>query len=102
VALGAAGAAFYLLGAADHAEVTDARGYDDSGAVVTMTRAKADDLVRSGDTKKAIGVGAAATGGALLTGYLVWWLLDRASDEQPAVNVAMGGSAASFSVSGSF
>lgn len=102
-ALAAAGTTFYLLGAADHAEVTSASGYADSQAVVPMTREEADDLVRAGDTKKAVGVGALVTGGALLGGYLAWWLIDPpGGDSTPDVAVAVDGSSASFSLAGRF
>lgn len=102
-ALGAAGAALYLLGAADHADVTSADGYGDSGDVVSLTRAEARARVRSGDTKKAVGFAAAATGGALLTGYLVWWLLDRPSGEgSPTLNAAADESSARVSFAGTF
>jgi tetratricopeptide (TPR) repeat protein len=101
--LGAAGATLYLLGAADHADVTDADGYGDSGDVVPLTRAEADDLVQSGDTKKTAGVVVAATGGALLAGYLVWWLLEPgSSDASPALNASADGSSATLSLSGRF
>ena len=97
------GTTFYLLGAADHAEVTDANGYGDTQAVVSMTRQEADDLVRAGDTKKAVGVGALVTGGALLGGYLAWWLLDPpGGDAAPDVAVSVDGSSAAFSFAGRF
>jgi hypothetical protein len=101
--LGAAGVTLYLLGAADHADVTNADGYGDSGDVVPLTRAEADDLVRSGDTKKTAGAVVAATGGALLAGYVVWWLLDPgSSDSPPALNASADGSSATLSLSGRF
>ena len=108
-ALSALGATFYLLGAADHAKVTDARGYGDPRAVLAMTRTEADDLVHSGDVKKQIGVGALAAGGALVAGYVAWWLLDGSADDtaggastEPRVDVALGSSAARVLVSGSY
>jgi tetratricopeptide (TPR) repeat protein len=102
-ALGVTGAALYLLGAADHAEVTNASGYGDAGAVASMTRAEADELVHSGDVKKAVGVGVAAAGGALLTGYLVWWLLDRdPNDAPPSVQLSVDGASAGLALSGPF
>jgi tetratricopeptide (TPR) repeat protein len=101
--LGATGVTLYILGAADHAEVTNTSGYGDAGDVVSLTRAEADDLVRSGDTKKAIGVAAAATGGALLTGYLVWWLLDPPShDASPTLNASIDRASGQLSLSGRF
>jgi tetratricopeptide (TPR) repeat protein len=101
--LGAAGVTLYLLGAADHADVTSAEGYGDSTDVVSFTRSEADDLVRSGDAKKTAGVAAAAAGGALLAGYLVWWLLDPPSnDAPPAVQASADGSSATLTFSGHF
>lgn len=76
LALGAVGATFYLLGAADHAEVTDDPGFDDPSSVANITRVRADDLVRSGNTKKALGVASASVGAALVAGSIVWWLVD--------------------------
>jgi len=76
VALGAVGATFYLLGAADHSEVTDAVGFDDPDTVADISRGRANDLVRSGDTKKAIGAASASVGVVLVAGSIVWWLVD--------------------------
>jgi tetratricopeptide (TPR) repeat protein len=102
-ALGVTGATLYLLGAADHADVTNTSGYGDAEAVVAMTRAEADDLVHSGNVKKSIGVGVAAAGGALLTGYLVWWLLDRAPDDTaPTVQLSVNDASAGLFLSGPF
>jgi tetratricopeptide (TPR) repeat protein len=85
--LTAAGATIYLLGAADHARVTGARGFGDGNAVADMTLAEADDLVDSGKTKKWIGGTGLAIGGALMTSYLVYWLLDDAAPENPTLDV---------------
>jgi tetratricopeptide (TPR) repeat protein len=78
----AVGTTFYLLGASDHSKVTDARGYGDGGAVASMTRRRADDLVSSGDTKKLIGGVSFGLAGALAATYVV--LLVSADDESPA------------------
>jgi tetratricopeptide repeat protein len=108
-ALGVLGTSLYLMGAADHAQVTDADGYDDQGSVVAMTRAEAQDLVRSGNTKKRIGVITASAGGALVTGYVVWWLLHRpdtsdASDSagRSRIDLGVSASATRLTWSGSF
>jgi hypothetical protein len=108
-ALVALGTTFYLMGASDHAKVTDAGGYDDPNAVVAMTRSEADDLVRSGNTKKQIGVLTASAGGALAAGYLVWWWLHRpdaadAADAPEAASIDFGVSATTARVvwSGAF
>lgn len=92
VALGAVGATFYLMGASDHAEVTDSTGFDEPDAVANITRRRADDLVRSGDTKKAIGVASASVGAALVAGSIVWWLVDPAApaaDARAGLDVAL-------------
>jgi tetratricopeptide (TPR) repeat protein len=78
----AVGTTFYLLGASDHAKVTDARGYGDSNAVADMTRREADDLVSSGNTKKLIGGIGFGLAGALAATYVI--LLVSADDETPA------------------
>jgi tetratricopeptide repeat protein len=109
-ALGALGASLYLMGAADHAKVTKADGYDDPSTVVAMTRARARELVSSGNTKKRIGVITASAGGALLTGYVVWWLLHRPDATTDAsersgtstIDLDVGPSAMRLDWSGSF
>jgi tetratricopeptide (TPR) repeat protein len=78
-AFAAVGTTFYLLGASDHGQVTDARGYGDSAAVADLTRREADDLVSSGDTKKLIGGISFGLAGALAATYVV--LLVSADDE---------------------
>jgi tetratricopeptide (TPR) repeat protein len=103
-ALGALGAAFYLLGAADHAEVTDAPGFDAPDSVARMTRRRADALVRSGDTKKVIGVASASAGAALIVGSVVWWLVDptdRSSASTP-VEVTLNPSETGLRFNGAF
>jgi len=104
VAFGALGTTLYLMGAADHAEVTDARGYADPNAVIPITRSRADDLTQSGDTKKALGVASVSVGAALITGSVIWWLL--ADSKEPnaaaAAHVAVDGSGVNVAVSGRF
>jgi hypothetical protein len=85
------GTTFYLMGVSDHAEVTDAPGYGDPGAVAGMTRKEADDLVSSGDTKKLLGGISFGLAGALAATYVV--LLVNADDEsssEPAPGPALG------------
>ncbi len=82
VLFAAAGTAFYVLGTNDHAQVTDAEGYRDPTAVSNMTRREADDLVRSGDTKKLLGGLSLGVSGALAATYVV--LLIAGDDESPA------------------
>lgn len=103
-ALGVAGVSLYLLGAADHREVTDAAGYDAPDAVVRWRRGRAEELVESGDTKKVVGVTTAALGGAVVLGYVVWRAFET-SDEPgngPRMDVALSPSAASLAWSGQF
>jgi tetratricopeptide (TPR) repeat protein len=76
------GTTFYLLGASDHAQVTDARGYGDANAVADMTRRQADDWVSSGNSKKLIGGISFGLAGALAATYVV--LLVNGDDESPA------------------
>ena len=103
-ALGVAGVSIYMLGVADHREVTDASGYDDPNAVVHSSRESAEALVESGDTKKVVGATTAALGGAVILGYFLWRAFES-SDEQgsgPPVDVALSPSAASLAWSGRF
>jgi hypothetical protein len=103
------GTTSYLMGASDHAKVTDTTGYADPSSVAEMTRKQADDLVRSGDTKKLIGGISFGLAGALAATYVV--LLVSADDEsspEPAPGPALGFSlepsraGASVLVQGSF
>ena len=103
-ALGALGTTLYLMGAADHTEVTGAHGYDDSRAVISLTRSRADDLIQSGDTKKALGVASVSLGAALITGSVIWWLV---ADSDPgeahsAASVGVDGSGLNLAFSGRF
>jgi hypothetical protein len=103
--LGALGTAFYLMGAADHSEVTDTPGFDDPDSVAGITRSRADGLVRSGDTKKAIGIASASTGAALIVGSVVWWWLAApapASDANSGLGVTLSPSRAELRFSGAF
>jgi hypothetical protein len=90
-AFAVAGTALYLLGANDHAKVTDARGYGDPNSVSDLTRREADDLVSSGDTKKLVGGVSFGLAGALAATYVV--LLVSADDEsspEPQPGPALG------------
>ena len=104
--LGVAGATLYTLGAQDHAQVTGTPGYGDSNAVAPMTRAEADELVRSGNTKKWIGGTSLVLGGALLTSYLVIWLLDDGGsvgpEPEPRLSVSTDKSGATVAWTGAF
>ncbi|MET0409653.1 MAG: tetratricopeptide repeat protein [Polyangiaceae bacterium] len=97
------GVSLYLLGASDHNEVTDARGYGQADAVVPMTRAEAEDLVSSGDTKKLIGGIGLGLGGALLTTYVILLATgSSSSSEDVAFAVAPTSGGARMSLAGSF
>jgi tetratricopeptide (TPR) repeat protein len=100
--LGALGATFYWMGAADHAEVTDAPGFDDRDAVASITRGRADELVRTGDTKKAIGVASASAGVALIVGSVVWWLVDPMHPTNTGLGVTWNTSDTGLHFSGAF
>ncbi len=100
--IAAAGGAFYFLGSRDHSRVTEAEGYDDPMAVSPMTRAEASELIDAGSQKKQVGAVGLAVGGALVAGYVVWWLLDdpEPSETLPAITPSTSG--ATLTVSGAF
>ncbi len=86
VALGVGGAAAaggtfaFLSGASDHNKVTGASNYGKAGEnneASDLTRARAQDLIDSGDTKKLIGVALWGVGGAALATSAVLLLLER-------------------------
>jgi len=76
------GATFYALGASDHAQVTDAAGYNDPSVVYPMTRAEAQGYVDSGNTKKLVGGIGLGLGGALIATGVV--LLVTGKGAEPA------------------
>jgi hypothetical protein len=92
------------MGAADHAEVTDAQGYDDPNGVISITRSQADELIESGDTKKALGVASVSVGAALVTGSVIWWLLNDSDDSHApsTTHVAVDASGVTVAFSGRF
>lgn len=105
VLFAAAGATFYVLGASDHGQVTDAPGYGDPQAISTLTRREADDLVSSGDTKKLIGGVSLGLAGALAATYVVLLVTDddtSAQEQDVAFSIAPSRGGASLSVQGSF
>lgn len=105
VLFAAVGTTFYLLGASDHNEVTDAQGYGDRDAVADMTRKQADDLVSSGKTKKVLGGVSLGLAGALAATYVVLMVTgdDSPSEESNvALTVLPSRSGAAVSVQGSF
>jgi tetratricopeptide (TPR) repeat protein len=106
VIFAAVGTTFYLLGASDHNQVTDAPGYDDSTVVSPITRREADELVSAGDTKKLIGGITFGVAGALAATYVVLLVTGDDSSSEPAPDLGFsvlpspGGAA--VSVQGSF
>jgi tetratricopeptide (TPR) repeat protein len=103
-ALGVLGATLYAMGAADHADVTDAPGYGDDARVAQMTRSQANALVSSGNTKKAFGMTSASVGGALAVASVAWWLIDPHTEAKTGgkVDLALSGAAAQLTLKGSF
>jgi tetratricopeptide (TPR) repeat protein len=106
VALGAAGATFYLLGVRDHSKVTGAAGYEDPTGVYALSRSEGTALVRSGDSKKLLGWVGMSAGGAVLVGYALAVLLDGFDDDPVTAPLGAGlspteGGAAAY-VRGSF
>jgi tetratricopeptide (TPR) repeat protein len=82
VAVAAAGAVFYVLGARDIDKVTSSPGFGNPTQLDPMTGVAAQQLVDSGKLKKTIGVAALGVGGAALaTSAVLFWL--RSSDGAP-------------------
>lgn len=106
VVFAAVGTTFYVLGAGDHADITDAAGYDDPEGVTPMTRREADELVSSGNTKKLIGGIGLGLAGALAVTYVALVLSEdeeeTAAEPSLGFSVSPGRSGAAVSVQGSF
>jgi tetratricopeptide (TPR) repeat protein len=107
VVFAAVGTTFYVLGAGDHADITDAAGFDDPDGVSPMTRREADELVSSGNTKKLVGGIGLGVAGALAITYVAMVLSEDEEEEdvtQPSLgfSVSPGRSGAAVSVQGSF
>lgn len=96
------GGASYMLGARDHAEVTDADGYGDPTTVSPMTRAEADELVDSGRVKKQMGAAGLAVGSAMVASYLVWLLFDDPDASEPSPSFTPTASGATLTLEGKF
>lgn len=103
-ALAVVGATLYALGERDHSRVTESRGFDDPSSVSSLTRARAQSLVSSGDAKKAWGVASLVAGGAVLSTYAILRFAAFGGEERaaPSVGLAAGPSGASLSLSGRF
>lgn len=106
VAFAAVGTTFYVLGARDHDEVTDASGFGERGQVVGMTRREASDLVSSGDTKKLVGGLSLGVAGVLAATYVVLRTTGDSAEAPPeprlGLNVSPKRGGASVSLQGSF
>ncbi len=109
VTLGLGGAAAvgggvaFFLGARDHSKVTDAGGYGEggpNGPASTLTRARAEELIDAGDTKKTVGVALWGVGGAALVTSAVLFLLERPKPGERAASAGFaptpGGGLLSF------
>jgi tetratricopeptide (TPR) repeat protein len=79
------GTAMYMLGKKDHDEVIDAKNAARGVAgIISMTRARAQELVDSGDTKKLLGVILWSVGGAALVASATFFLLDGGAEKPQA------------------
>jgi hypothetical protein len=102
------GLSLYLLGSRDHQEVTSAPAFGDPTRVTSMTRDRALDLVRSGNTKKTLGVTGLVLGGLAMAGVaaVVGWdyAMGDATQETSAPRLALSpdNGGATVSVVGSF
>lgn len=85
----AVGTTFYVMGASDHSEVTDARGYDDPTQVASLTQKQAQELVDSGDSKKLIGGISLGLAGALATTYVVMLVMQDEPEATEAPSLAL-------------
>jgi len=107
VVFAAVGTTFYVMGAGDHADITDAAGFDDPDGVSSLTRREADELVSSGNSKKLIGGIGLGVAGALAITYVALILSEDEEEEgvtEPSLgfSVSPGRSGAAVSVQGSF
>lgn len=113
VALGLGGAAAaggtiaFLAGKSDHDKVTGAENYDradQNDRPSSLTRARARELVDSGDTKKAVGVALWGAGGAALVTSAVLFALERpkAAERAAAFDFAPGPGGGLLSLHGRF
>lgn len=105
VVMVALGATFYALGASDHNRVEEDGAFGDPGAVSTLTRRQAEDLVSSGDTKKLVGGVSLGMGGALLATTVVLLATGSSSDVDAgpiAFSMSPTATGATLSLRGSF
>lgn len=104
--LSSLGVAFYWMGSRDHERVTEAPGHADQSAVSSLSRAEAEDLVDSGNSKQAVGVAGLALGGTLLAAYGAWMLWQTYDDdaETSAASLALSPSSrgGAVTISGTF
>jgi tetratricopeptide (TPR) repeat protein len=106
VAFAALGTTFYLLGAGDHSEVTDAPGYGDPNVITPITRRDAEELADAGDTKKLIGGISFGLAGALAATYVVLLVTgdESSAESEPSLGFSLLPSpeGTSVAVQGSF
>lgn len=104
VLLSTVGLSLYLLGAADHGEITGSAGYEEPGRVLPMTRREAEDLVSAGDSKKLLGGIGLGVGGALIATSVFLLATGKPASGATDVAVAVDASPNSgrVSVGGSF
>ncbi len=100
----AVGTTLYVMGANDHGEVTDARGYGDDTQVASLTRKQAQELVDSGDSKKLIGGISLGVAGALAVTYVVMLVTQEEPNpsEGPSLALDWSPSGSSLTWQGSF
>lgn len=99
------GTVLYLLGSSDHDRVTGAPGFDEPSGVHPMTRAEADALVTSGNTKKLMGGVGIGLGGALLGASIALFLTSgdaRKGGASPAIALDTGKNHVSATICGRF
>jgi tetratricopeptide (TPR) repeat protein len=104
VAAAAVGTTFYLMGVSDHDEVTGAPGFGDATAVSSMTRARAQELVDSGDSKKLIGGVSLGLAGVLAVTYVVLLVTEghASASESPSLALDWSPKGSSLRLQGSF
>jgi hypothetical protein len=105
IVAGVAGSALYYLGVKDHDRVESAKGYGEPGAVIGITRSRAQHWVDSGSSKKAWGVGGWALGAACLGTYAIVVASSHEPEQAPggiAFTIQPERSGATLAVGGAF
>ena len=93
IGIAAAGAAtaLFLMGKSDHDKVEDAKSSADP--IIPMSRAEAQDLKDSGDTKKLVGVVLWSVAGAAVLSSALLFILDRGDEAKDGQAKGAGGKA---------